>query len=274
MKKIRWIVQKNNYATADRDKIIAACQQLQLPYELVQVIPFATTLPVFSIDKHHENIYYGSTTMMERVYNDLGQPAGLFYDETTFTMGNYINQWKASMLSSEGEVFTFEQFRGRDYPSDARFFIRPNADSKAFAGMVLTFAEIKSWYDKVVQNKAETVDATTEIFVSTAYHIEKEWRNIVVNGKVVTSTAYRKSFELYKSATDVPPEMIRFVEERCREYQPHDIFAMDVAKCSGEYEYYIIECGCANSIGFYHCDIFAYVKHISEFLSVKINNKH
>lgn len=272
MKNIRWIIQANNYATADRDKMIAACQQLGLPYELVQIVPFATTLPNFSLDAHHENIYYGSTTMMERVYQDLNQPMGLFYDKTTFTMGNYLEHWKNHMLSSEGQVLRFEQLREKDDPEHTRFFIRPNADSKAFAGTVLTFAEIKSWYDRLVQNEAETVNATTEVFVAPAYHIEKEWRNIVVNGKVVTSSAYRKSFELYKSATDVPSEMIQFVEKRCQAYQPHGVFAMDVAKCSGAHEYYIIECGCANSIGFYHCDIFEYVKSLSSFVQNLMNS--
>lgn len=272
MKNIRWIIQTNNYATADRDKIVAACQQLKLAYELVQVVPFATALPNFSLDQHHENIYYGSTTMMNRVYQDLHQPVGLFYDPATFTMGNYLKHWNNFMLSSEGQVLRFEQLRQKDYADDTRFFIRPNADSKAFAGTVLTFAQIKDWYDRVVQNEAETVKATTKVFVGPAYHIEKEWRNIVVDGKVVASTAYRKSFELYKSATDIPPEMIQFVEARCQEYQPHGVFAMDVAKCSGAHEYYIIECGCANSIGFYHCNIYEYVRSLSAFLYAQVNN--
>jgi hypothetical protein len=30
--------------------------------------------------------------------------------------------------------------------------------------------------------------------------------------------------------TDIPEDMIKFVEERCKDYQPHAVFAMDIAE--------------------------------------------
>ena len=84
MKKIRWIVQSNNYAAQDRKQIIDACNQLGLASEEVRVVPFSDVLPTFSIDDEYENIYYGSTTMMDRVYRDFNQPLGLFYDGRLF----------------------------------------------------------------------------------------------------------------------------------------------------------------------------------------------
>lgn len=47
--------------------------------------------------------------------------------------------------------------------------------------------------------------------------------------------------------------MLDFVRKRIAEYQPASAFAMDIALTGGEY--YIIECGCINSVGFYHGDI-------------------
>jgi hypothetical protein len=64
-------------------------------------------------------------------------------------------------------------------------------------------------------------------------------------------------------------EMIKFVEDRCKEYQPHDVFAMDIAETrhdDGTLRYYIIECGCMNSVGFYHADINKYVEKITEWI--------
>ena len=80
-----------------------------------------------------------------------------------------------------------------------------------------------------------------------------QWRNYVIDGKVVTSSMYRKNFKLNKDGNDIPPDMIKFVEDRCKEYMPHKVFAMDIALCGGDY--YIIECGCLNSVGLYHCDL-------------------
>jgi hypothetical protein len=266
MKKVRWIIQDSNYSNKDRQQLITACAELGLPSVEIAVIPFAKELPPFPLDKEYENIYYGSTTMMDCIYEHYNQPLGLFYDATTFSMENYLKQWGKYMLSSEAIFTTFEAFSTGNHPEEQEFFLRPDADSKAFAGIVLKFGAIKEWYKNLTNDDLYGLGPDTKIMTGPAYHIEKEWRNYIVNGKVVTSSAYRKNFQLYKSATDIPAEMIAFVEARCKEYQPHAVFAMDVAKCSGTHEYYIIECGCMNSVGFYSCDIFQYVKALSNYV--------
>lgn len=271
MKKARWIIQDSNYSNNDRQKIIAACAKLGLPCIEIPVIPFANELPDFPVDGAHENIYYGSTTMMDRLYKHHDQPLGLFYDPIKFSMENYLEQWGSHMLSSESVFTTFKEFSAANYPVKQEFFLRPDADSKAFAGIVLQFGAIQEWYQRLSKDDLYGLRPDTKIMVGPAYHIEKEWRNYIVNGKVVTSSTYRKNFKLYKSSTDIPNEMIAFVEERCKEYQPHAVFAMDIAKCSGTHEYYIIECGCMNSVGFYSADIFKYVKALSNYVEGVIN---
>jgi hypothetical protein len=270
MKKLRWIIQDSNFSHKDKMQLIAACDKLNLPYVEVPVIPFAEHLPDFPIDDLHENIYYGSTTMMDRVYRDFNQPLGLFYDYETFSMENYLQKWGNYMLSSEAEFMSFKEVSELKLPSDQQLFIRPDADSKAFAGTVLKFGEIQDWYKQLTKDDVYGLGPETKIMIGPAYHIEKEWRNYIVNGKVVTSSTYLKDFRLYKSNTDIPAEMIAFVEERCKTYTPHDVFAMDIAKCSGENEYYIIECGCMNSVGFYAADIFKYVEALSNYVKTKI----
>jgi hypothetical protein len=75
---------------------------------------------------------------------------------------------------------------------------------------------------------------------------------------------YRKNFRLHKDANDIPADMIKFVEDRCKEYMPHKIFAMDIALCGDEY--YIIECGCLNSVGLYHCDVKKLIESVTNYL--------
>jgi hypothetical protein len=266
--KVRWIIQDKNHADDDRQQIIDACKKLGIPYQEITIIPFSDELPEFPVDDEYENIYYGSVSMMGRVYRNLGRPVGLFFDHKTFSMENYVKQWGKHMLNSEVEFMELGEFINRDYPSDKYFFIRPDADSKAFNGIVLTFGEVAEWYDRL------DLSPYTKIMVGPAYSVEKEWRNYVVNGKVITSSMYKKNHILHRSADDIPPEMIKFVEDRCREYTPHDVFAMDIAKCSGEHEYYIIECGCMNAVGFYCCDIHKYVEALSNYVAnrVGLNN--
>lgn len=258
---VRWIIQQN-IAENELDKILSACKINNIEYELVYVIPFDTQMPTFTIDDKI-NIYYGSISFINNVYKKYN-PIGIFYNNN-FSIENYINKWGSYMLSSDAIVTSFNEFSLMQHSDDSLWFIRPDADNKAFAGEVYTFDKIKNWKNSMIQCENIELDENTKIIVSEPYNITKEWRNYIVNGKVVTSSLYRKNFKLNKSNTDIPIDMVSFVEDRCKEYMPHDIFAMDIALCGGEY--YIIECGGINSVGLYASDVDILVKEISNYIN-------
>jgi hypothetical protein len=58
--------------------------------------------------------------------------------------------------------------------------------------------------------------------------------------------------------------MLDFVKECITVYQPHEVFVMDIALCGGQY--YIIECGCINSVGVYAASIEDIVKSLTEYI--------
>ena len=264
MNKIRWIIQNNLIAENDIKQLQTSCKGLDIEFEEVLVIPFSGEIPKFTIDDKI-NIYYGSTTLIDNVYKQFNHPIGVFYDEKAFSMENYFGIWKELMLSYGSKITTLKEFTKESHKSDELFFIRPDADDKSFAGNVLEFERIKNWHKNFTKDDNVDLNENTKIIVGEPYNIEKEWRTYVVNKKVVTSSLYRKNFKLNKSREDAPADMIKFVEDRCKEYQPHDIFAMDIALCGGNY--YIIECGCLNSVGFYAADIQKIVKEVSLFIS-------
>lgn len=267
---IRWIVQSNlSSEEGDYGSITRACNELGFDYEGVKVIPFSPEIPEFTMDEKI-NIYYGATTFMYNIYHQLNKPMGLFFDEDTFSMENYIKVWDKHMLNSEAKITTFNDFIKEKHHDDVNFFIRPDADDKSFAGEVLTFSEIKTFINNTLKFDNVVLNGDTKILVSTPYYIRKEWRNYIVDGKVITSSLYRKNFKLCKDGNDIPEDMITFVEERCKEYMPHKVFAMDIALCGGDY--YIIECGCLNSVGLYHSNIKKLVESVSNYI-IKINEK-
>ncbi len=262
MKNIRWVIQRNLLSENEIDKLILACDNIDTEYELINVIPFDKELPKFTID-NKINIYYGSTTLIDNVYKQLNKPIGVFFNEN-YSIENYIKKWGSYMLSSDASITTFKEFSKLEHANDSLWFVRPDADDKSFAGEVWSFETIKNWKDNMTKFDNVDLNENTKIIVSEPYNIKKEWRNYIVDGKVVTSSLYRKNFKLNKSNTDIPDDMIKFVENRCKEYMPHKIFAMDIALCGDEY--YIIECGCMNSVGLYACDINKLIKEISVYL--------
>lgn len=268
MKNIRWIIQNNLSSGEDYNTLTQACKDFGIESEGVQIIPFSSNIPNFTQDDKI-NIYYGSTTLMYNIYHQFNKPAGLFFDEEKFSMENYNKAWGDYMLNgpSDARVTTFKEFSKENHEDDALFFSRPDADDKSFNGEVRTFLEIKDFLNNIVRADNIVLSEDTKIIISTPYNIAKEWRNYIVDGKVVTSSLYRKNFKLHKDGNDIPADMIKFVEDRCKEYTPHNIFAMDIALCGGDY--YIIECGCLNSVGLYAADIYKIVKCVSESVSAR-----
>jgi len=246
----RFIIQNNLIAENDLNQMQAACIKHGIQFEAIKIIPFTKELPEFTVAD--DNVYYGSTTFIANVYEQL-KPKGVFFDPEKFLISNYIKQWGIDMLNSGATITTLAKLVNDSYDDGDQFFIRPNADNKAFDGQVLEFGAIKEWQKNLTQ--FDNVDPLNEmeIVICEAYNIKKEWRNFIVNGEIVSSSLYRENFKLKKSADDIPESMLNFVNQRIVEYQPAKAFAMDVALCGDEY--YIIECGCINSVGFYHADI-------------------
>lgn len=264
MKNIRWIIQNNLIAENDLKEVQRACTEMGIEFTEVMVLPFSGELPKFSVDDNIENIYYGATSFINNVYHQFNKPKGIFFDEDKFSMENYLNIWGEHMLSSEAKITTFKEFWKEDHLDESLWFVRPDGDNKIFDGDVRSFGTIKTLIENSTKTDNLDFSEDTKIVVGPPYNIEKEWRNYIVDGKVVTSSLYRKNFRLNKNRYDAPEEMIKFVEDRCKEYMPHKIFAMDIALCGGDY--YIIECGCLNSVGLYHSDIYKIVKSVSEYV--------
>jgi len=268
MKKARWIIQDNLIAENDRKQFQEACDALGIEHVEVIVVPFSSELPEFPIDDEYENIYYGSTTLMNNVYEQLDKPVGLFYNHETFSMENYLEQWGEYMLSAGAEIMTVAEFLDNDRSNPGvNLFVRPDGDGKEFDGTAANEYEIMDMIERMVKYEGP-LNENSKILVGPAYSLGREWRNYCVNGKVVTSSRYRNNFRLSKSGEDIPEDMIQFAEDRLKEYAPHEIIAIDIAevKEDGEMKYFIIECGCMNSVGFYHADIHKYVEALTKYI--------
>ncbi|BBM83421.1 ATP-grasp domain-containing protein [Candidatus Uabimicrobium amorphum] len=262
MNRVRWIIQNNLISPSDLSAIKNACQKLGVGYKEVCVIPFSNELPEFPQDEV-TNIYYGATAFISELHKK-SKPLGIFFDEERFSLETAMNNWQEYMLNSEGKITTLQNFSESSYPLDSKWFIRPNADDKSFAGEVIRFADFKDWYQRLITQNV-SLNVHSKILVAPPYNIKKEWRNFVVNGKVITSTLYRRNFQVHVSDSEAPQQVVDFVEKRCKEFMPHKLFAMDIALCGDEY--YVIECNCLNSIGFYGANIFVIVKAITEYVA-------
>lgn len=259
---MHWIIQNNLVKREVVDAIVSALQEDAVSYEEVFVIPFSEELPgVKNVDAHP--LFYGSTTLIMNAYNDKKFSRGVFYNAETFTIENYLSKWKLKMLNHDARITTFDAFSKENFAEDSEWFVRPNEDTKSFSGAVMTFAEIRELSSGLKDSNNPHLNESSVISVSTPKVIEKEWRNFIVDGKVISSSRYMLNGELNISVSDIPEDLITFVETCCDEYRLHDVFVMDAALSNGRY--YIIECNCFNGTGFYNHDIRSIVKAVNVF---------
>lgn len=262
MNQINWIIQRNLIDDKTLEGLKNAAVKDKASYQEVYIIPFSDDLDI-EYNSNFINIFYGTTTLMMNAYKVSEYRKGVFYDYDRFQMKQYLDEWKNRMLNYDGKVLTISELIEEKYNDNDEFFIRPNDDTKAFSGYVTKFAEFKETINCADgQNPYYRMDLL--ILVCKPKQIEKEWRNIIVNGKVVSSSRYSVYGKKSVDNRDIPDEMIKFAEDCCRIYTPHDVFVMDVALSSGNY--YIIECNCFNDSGFYDHDLEEIVKNINDYM--------
>ena len=260
-KGIQWVVQRNLTSQADFDGMKNACEKIGIPFIGLNIIPFTSDLPPF--DRSRKSIIYGSTTFNALAYENESLREGLFFDEHSFSIENYIGKWGRYMLNYEASISTFrELMENRQFSDDKLLFIRPNDDSKSFAGEMKRFDEIQGWFNQLAEVENSNLSPESKVVISEPYNIQFEWRLWIVNKKVVAASKYREYFKLRKEE-GCPAAVVDFAEARCLEYIPHNVFVMDICLCGDEY--YIVECGCMNGAGFYKADIESIVSNVSEY---------
>lgn len=265
MEKVKWILQQNLIKPTVLQQFTDACERHEISFEKVFVIPFSPDLPEFS--PAEKVIFYGSTTLMLNAFANEKWRSGVYYSPENFSMEAYLKHWGDKMLNFGGRVVEFGEFVKENWAEDREWFLRPDADDKAFSGGVRTFAEIVEWHDRICKAGGADLTTHTPVFVAESRTITREWRNFIVNGKVVASSRYMLAGELNVNPADTPPEMIAFCESCAAAWQPHDIFVMDIAEADGEFR--IIECNCFNGTGIYDHDVEAIVTAVTQAIIEK-----
>jgi hypothetical protein len=226
----------------------------------LQVIPFDDTPP--DVSNEGRVLFYGSTTLMKNVVRTGRWYPGMFFDETRFSFGALRAGYGAHLVNADSEVMTVASLVDRNYHPDDEFFVRPAGDLKEFTGRVFSFHELASWRTELAStNGPLSLDTVVQVAAPKTLH--REWRTIIVNGKVITASQYRSHGHL-KLSDDVPPEVLAYAAERAAEYAPAPVFVLDVGEVDEGLR--VIETNCFNCAGFYWCDVYEVVRAVTDYL--------
>lgn len=172
----------------------------------------------------------------------------IYDDAEELSMTNLAYKLKERCLNRIGGGFTVSSvthfFIGmRD---DDEFFIRPNHSNKAFEAKPYN----KATWAKTVE--ANDLRDNLDCWLAEVRHgIKNEWRYWIVDGKISSSSQYRKDGELVAISTGLLlPEVDLFVSNAVKDLNSKlPCYVMDVCEFGGSFK--VVELNCINSSGFY-----------------------
>jgi len=251
--------------------------------KIIPYIPFDDDLVDRCSKLYHPEdcvIFYGSLNFGRKLQK-LPWVPGVYLNEEAFKCTSYypaigdllIHYDNFTMLPygilKDKKDQLIDQFGGE------RIFIRPNSGVKEFTGFV---TNTHRFYDSIELAGFYDVEPDLLVLVAKAWDLQREWRFVVVDQRVISGSLYRywgETADNYSSA-DYVLSHSRSMWEECKDkqaweiaekcvekYNPDRAWTIDVCQTAEE-EYKILEIGCFSCAGMYGNDLGKIVEAVSK----------
>lgn len=257
---VTWVVEKDVFSEDTFIKMIKYFKLSKIPYYIISIIPFVHEIDGKIPKVDNPCVVYGSIGI-ELVAKQNNWIPG-FWKNDNFNEELTRLKLKDLYFNKDAIIMPFSNVSNkiRELKLD-EFFIKPNDDSKEFAGEVLSASEFELWLNNLLDiNYLDNIDF--DVVISSAKGVGREWRCVVINKKVVASSLYRNFRKLYQKE-GVPKEVIDIAEKAANIFSPADVFIADVIESDDGLK--ILEYGCFNSAGLYKCNIENIIDEINKF---------
>ncbi len=210
-------------------------------------------------------VAHGDIELVSRIHHERRWTPGAFATVENFFCSSYACWYGQFLLNREYSMLPFGELdRRQDFlfdtlGRDGRLFVRPDSPLKLFTGQLVgrdTFAadlEFMAFYE---------FPPNTLVVVSSPKEIDKEWRFVVVGGKVVTGCQYMDGAGLDYQAhfDDRAYELATTVASV--DYEPDPVWVMDICRTS-DGAYHLLEIGGFSFADLYACDMKKVVSAVS-----------
>lgn len=259
---VTWVLESNIFSERCFDEMIKHFKEKDIPFHVIKIIPFiheaVGEVPVIE----GPVVSYGSIGMQNLTRREGWRPG-------TWT-GPELNE--SSLIANLGDMYLNNDalvmrledavHYSRHTSPAADFFIKPNEDTKIFAGHVYTVNAIKQLYDNLIRNE---IDTNFDVVISDyGKKIDCEWRLVVVDGKIAAHSCY-KQYQQVMPEIWMPDEVLEFAEKVIKKYNPLDVFVMDICESEGELK--VIEYNTFNSSGLYRLDVGLAIDSINKMIN-------
>lgn len=270
--RVKWLVQEQGFAMANRADAIETLARLGFAYESFGVAPHSSRiLNLESIlhDPEERFVVRGGTRIyallkaagdIAELCDQLSQRQlgdaqkyldqlrrGIFYDEQKFDQA-YYSGLGLPLLNSDATLYLIAEHLGRSFGQE--MFIKPSKDEKAFDAGILAPGQTIEAFIRDQPHARRWQDEVAVVAPRKA--IIAEYRFFVVRQQVVTGSLYRLAGKPLFEAS-IPNSVMQAATDFARLYQPHAIFTMDLAETPDGIR--IVEYNCWNASRTYAADM-------------------
>jgi hypothetical protein len=262
---LRWILQENIFNEPKWEELVSNLERFGIPHSVHKVVPFVGELHP-DIDVPDGKVVCMGSYSMRHIARRKGWNPGV-YDLAGVSFLDQFCAWGGMLLNAESRICSFGSLVLTE-PT----FVRPEDDTKSFAGKVFQPDEWNEWREKIVRDgKAYgyTVTEDTRVIASAPKEIHSEARYWIVNDHVATSSMYRQAGEV-RYGPVIDAEFDWFVgglttKMSTNYWRPADAYCLDVCRTPNGMK--VVEINTLNSAGYYDADMQKLVMAIEEMES-------
>lgn len=248
---MHWIIQSNLVASEDVDRLRQALDRLDTSYTDVKLIPIVRTLDHVPVVEGPVFVY-GSTFVHRAAYDQGWWPG---YIGGTHTYEEIAKHYGEELLNDD---VRYERLS--DLVADRPVFVRPKDDGKLFTGLVVDSRGLDELRTTVIDHAGTDAALDEVVVVSSPKRIQAEHRCLVVNGRVVCASTYRRGSQVVYDGR-VDENILQYAQSQVDRWQPDLGFALDVAQTSAGLR--IVEINALSSSGLYACDLMKFADAVN-----------
>ncbi len=260
---VKWLLESEVFVE-NLDPLRESIKNQGMEYSVCRYVPFEGSDQFLNLfDKNDCVVFYGSIQFAQQVKRCAPWIPGVYCNAPQFECLYYYPRFGDCLLNHDYVMLPFGELnRRKDFllstlSEDSCLFIRPSSGLKLFTGKVVC----EETWDKDI-DLLGFYDVTPEslVVVARPQTIIKEWRLVIIDGKVVAGSQYKP--DLTKEDLQIVSEFAEQLLSKIN-YNPDPVWTLDVCQTKDQC-YHVLEVGSFSCAGLYACDMSRIVEAVSK----------
>jgi len=257
---VTWVLEKNVFSERCFDDMVNYFEENNIPYHVITIVPFIHEIDGKVPEISGPVVCYGSIGIQKIAMKYNWKPG--VWSNNSISENIVSCVLGKDYLNHDGIITTMSQVLN-DVSMD-EFFIKPNGDTKEFAGTIIKRDEFANWYQKMIDIGYLT-NNDFSVIISSPKIVQNEFRLVVVNNEIVSFSRYGYDKYLPKK---LPGNALKFAMLTTMTYQPLDVYVMDIGETPNGWK--VIEYNTFNCSGLYDCNVNKIIHSINKFVEKKL----